>query len=207
MENTKPDIRNHLTACHNCDLLVNLTNIQRGHRFRCPRCGTVLLDVKKPKIDAILALSLTALILYIPANILPIMTLNILGKSNANTMIGGVAQLFHDGYWWMSFLVFFCSMLAPLLRIIFLLLISIFYLASHSQGLIILLDLHKRIIEWAMLDVYMIGILVSFIKIMSLGHLVSGIGLYCFIGLMVSVIWAYVLFDENIIWERVSRRV
>ena len=103
-------------ACPECDVLLNTAPVKVGQKLECPRCGFVLRRPQRDVINRALALSLTTLILIVPANILPMMSWSMLGLNNVDTMVKGVMQLYLQGYWWMAFLVLVCSMLAPLLE-------------------------------------------------------------------------------------------
>ena len=152
-----------------------------------------------------LALSLTGLLLFIPANILPIMTFELLGQSNTNTMINGIYQMTLGGYWWMSALVCFCSILAPLLKLLMLAFISAGSLLSWSKrGVARALKTYQALDEWGMFDVYMLGILISFIKMKDMGSLIPGPGLVAFILLLLVATACSSVFDKQLIWARLG---
>jgi paraquat-inducible protein A len=198
---------NELTACHECDLLVRRNHGAAGTQALCPRCGCVLHKPVSESINKSLAMSMTGLILYIPANFLPIMTLEMIGLSNSNTMIKGVIQLFQGGYWWMSLLVFMCSMVVPLIQLILLFCICLFVkFGWYSALLIKMTRALSHINEWAMLDVYMLGILVAFVKMMDMGDLIVGTGMFCYISLLVTAVYATSSFDAHLIWEEMEKK-
>jgi paraquat-inducible protein A len=198
--------QNHITACGDCDLLIEQKHVNAGFNQICPRCKAVIVKGKADSINRTIALSITGLILYIPANFMPVMTLSILGQSNANTMINGAVQLFKGGYWWMSFLVLFSSMAAPLALLLVLAGTSLLAkLNRYPHALREMLKLSHHLKEWAMLDVYMLGILVAFIKMKDMGYLVTGPGMYCFVALLITAIWASFTYDDHLIWENLER--
>ena len=96
-------------VCHECDLIVDIPVLKEGNSVSCPRCGGHLIKHHRNRILPSLMLSLSGLLLFFPANFLPVMTLSILGNDGENTMVKGVIQLTQDGYLWMAFLVFACS--------------------------------------------------------------------------------------------------
>ncbi|OMH32670.1 paraquat-inducible protein A [Motiliproteus sp. MSK22-1] len=198
---------NRLHACHDCDLLVNLAGLSVNSRAKCPRCGALLAHKKFDSINRTLALSLTALLLFIPAATLPVMTIKLLGHANANTMLNGVVQLLNSGSWWMAFMVAFCSLIVPLLLLLLLFttcLFSRFYLFPKIQ--IVLLKSHHHLKHWGMLDVYMLSLLVAIIKMKDLGDLQMGTGLYAFIVLMLLMVYAQQQFDSHECWDRLEGR-
>lgn len=192
--------------CHECDALLRMPTVRVGQKVVCPRCGCTLYKCRRDPVDRGLALSLAALILFVPANFLPIMTLDILGQENADTLYKGVLQLYVQGYWWMALLVFVCSMLAPLVE--FLLITGICILVKlrrYNLLLIHMLKIQGHIKRWGMLEVFMLGILVAYIKMIDEGEIHLGMGLYCFIGLLLATTLNAVLFDTHTIWEQVGK--
>lgn len=194
-----------LTACHQCDLLLQDRKRELLRKACCPRCGTVLHISSVNSMERTLALSLTGLLLFIPANTLPILTFELLGQSNTNTMINGIVQMAQGGYWWMSALVAFCSILAPLFKLLLLLFISAGSLwGSSRRSMAAALKGYHRLDEWGMFDVYMLGILIAFIKMKDIGGLVPGTGLFCFVGLLVVAMVCSSVFDPHQAWKCVG---
>lgn len=199
------DVDPTITACHECDLLLVDSVTLLNRVASCPRCAAVLHVSKVNSLERSLALSLTGLLLFVPANLLPILTLELLGQSNSTTMLSGVYKLTLGGYWWMSILVFFCSILAPLLKLLMLFYVSLGCLCEWPKaGLIRALKVYQRLNEWGMFDVYMLGILVSFIKMQDLGALIPGYGLFCFVALLVTATAVSVVFDIDLVWQRLD---
>ena len=194
-------------ACHECDLLVNAKNVKVGQKLECPRCGYLLYRPRKDVINRGLALSLTTLILIVPANFLPIMSLSMLGLENVDTMVKGVVQLYLQGFWWMAFLVFVCSMAAPLLESLLIVAICLMVKANLINRLLVqMLKLQAQVRRWAMLEVYMLSILVAYIKMIDEGELSIGVGLICFSAMLVAVTLNTLLFNTHMIWEMIGKR-
>jgi paraquat-inducible protein A len=194
-----------LQACHDCDLLVDLRNLAEHGHADCPRCGTVLANHTPDSLNRTLAFSLTGMMLYLPAVLLPVMTINILGHANANTMINGVLQLVHDGYWWMAFMVAFGSLIVPLCLLLLLFSICLLSrLRTLPKIQILLLKTHHHLKHWGMLDVYMLSLLVTIIKMKDLGDLQMGPGLYAFVALLILMTLAQSQFDSQQCWNRLE---
>jgi len=191
-----------LVGCHDCDLLLEDTaSLERRIAF-CPRCGAVLDITKTNSLERTLALSVTGILLFIPANLLPMLTLEMLGQSNSSTMLSGIYKMTLGGYWWMSLLVGFCSILAPLLKLLALMFVSAGCLFEWNKAnLRQALKLYQRLNEWGMFDVYMLGLLVAFIKMNDLGGLVPGVGLFCFTSLLVVATACGSVFDSRLAWR------
>ena len=107
-----------LVACHECDLLMRKPVLQDGESAECPRCGYELFSHRHRVVRRSLALVLTALLLYVPANFLPIMQLNLLGQTSQDTVWSGVIGLYESGMQGIAVVVFLCSMAVPLLKLL-----------------------------------------------------------------------------------------
>ncbi|MBL4621272.1 MAG: paraquat-inducible protein A, partial [Immundisolibacteraceae bacterium] len=172
-----------LLLCHDCDLVIANSPATAGNRVCCPRCQALLYEVRSDSVNRVLALSLTGLLLSIPANTLPIMSLQIIGSNSSNTMVNGVVQLISQGYWWMGLLVLLCSVVLPVTELLILFVLGLSIKLDRWRQLSIgLLKWQGKISEWGMLEVYMLGIIVAFVKMKDLGELHAGMGLAAFIG-------------------------
>ena len=125
-----------------------------------------------------------------------------LGLVSTNTMLQGVLQLWQAGYWWMAFLVLLCSVVVPLLDLL------LIFTAAVLLKLRLKPNILRRVLvwqhhlnEWAMLEVYMLGILVAYIKMSGMGNIVIGVGLYCFVGMLIAAILAESKFDHEQAFE------
>lgn len=193
-------------VCHECDLLVKIPYIKEGNSVYCPRCKGVLIKHFRRRLLPSLLISLSGLLLFFPANFLPIMTLSILGNNGENTMVKGVFRLAHDGYWWMAALVLFCSILVPLIKFLLVFFVSFrAYFRIWGMDVIYALRMHKKLEAWGMLDVYLIAILLSYIKLMDMGDIVIDIGLFCFISFLLMDILVTTRFEPREIWHRMQK--
>jgi len=194
-----------LVACHECDLLMRKPVLQDGESAECPRCGYGLFSHRHRVVRRSLALVLTALLLYVPANFLPIMQLNLLGQTSQDTVWSGVIGLYESGMQGIAVVVFLCSMAVPLLKLLcqLLVLLSIRMDFARSYGLL-LYRIYHHMREWGMLEVYLMGILVAMVKLMDLADLSLGLGLFCFIALLLVQVWLEVTMAPHQIWEALS---
>ena len=194
-----------LVACHECDLLMRKPVLQDGESAECPRCGYELFSHRHHVVRRSLALVLTALLLYVPANFLPIMQLNLLGQTSQDTVWSGVIGLYESGMQGIAVVVFLCSMAVPLLKLLcqLLVLLSIRTDFGRSYGLW-LYRIYHHMREWGMLEVYLMGILVAMVKLMDLADLSLGLGLFCFIALLLVQVWLEVTMSPHQIWEALS---
>lgn len=194
-----------LIACHECDLLMQNPRIGEEQKACCPRCGYEMVVHRSHMRRRSLALVLTALILFVPANFLPIMSLNVLGQNAVDTVWSGVLGLYESGMQGVALVVFFCSMLVPLLK----LLCQLFVLLAMPNPALRPLACHcyrvyHHMREWGMLEVYLFGILVSIVKLIDMAELHLGVGLGCFIALMLAQVWLEVTMSPHQVWDALS---
>ena len=194
-----------LTACHGCDLLVEEGNIPPRSKAMCPRCGSFLYEPKENTVNNTLALVITGLLLLWPAVSLPMMKMTILGGTSFNTLLNAVVKISQAGYYWIAFMVFATSILAPCakLSMLFIVLLHIKF-RRHTEYLPRLFRYYVKLDTWEMLDVYMIAMLVGVIKLFDIAAIHAGLGLYCFLGLLLTSIMVTVTLDKKQIWESIE---
>lgn len=194
-----------LVACHECDLLMRKPQLSVGEKAQCPRCGYELYAHRHNVVERSLALVVAALLLYVPANFLPIMQLNLLGRTSDDTVWSGVLGLFNTGMPWIAVVVFLCSMGIPLLKLLCQLavLLSIRWNIGRSYGLL-LYRIYHHMRDWGMLEVYLMGVLVAIVKLADLAELSLSLGLACFVSLLLVQIWLEVVMSPHQIWQALS---
>lgn len=198
-----------LIGCPDCDLLITYQPSQDSCDARCPRCNAILVKSCHNSATKTLAFSLSGLFLFMPACFLPLLELNIFGYAGNCTMVKGVTQMIRDGYFCMSLLVLFCSIIVPLciqLLLCYISLVITLNLKQRPKSLRLSLILYQHLSEWSMLDVYMLGILIALIKMKDFGYIVSGPGLYCFVGVLVLATLSMLSFDPGMAWNALEER-
>ena len=194
-----------LVACHECDLLMRKPELARGEKAQCPCCGYELYSHRHNVVERSLALVIAALLLYVPANFLPIMQLNLLGQSSQDTVWTGVVGLFDTGMQGVAVVVFLCSMGIPLLKLLCQLavLLSIRWNIGRSYGLLFY-RIYHHLKDWGMLEVYLMGVLVAIVKLADMATITDGLGLACFVSLLMVQILLEVVMSPHQIWEALS---
>lgn len=195
------------TLCPDCDLILSVATLKDGQYASCPRCHAKIRYQNVGQIEKMLAFSLTGLFLAIPANIFPILTFNILDFSSTNTMLNGAVQLWNVGFWWMAFLVLMCSVVVPLLNLILLCAISLrIKWSCPQQRTMKMIVAFQKSQEWGMLEVYMLGILVAYIKMLSMGTLSIGLGLFCYTAMLVVTVLAISQFNAESLFVLLEKK-
>lgn len=175
----------------------------------CAVCQVELRHRKRFGIQRTVAWLLTAVVLYFPANLLPIMTTNYLGSPTQSTIIGGVIQLWHHGSYAVAGIIFFASVVVPIAKIMSLawlcFISSLGYRFSrpHHAKLFHLTELLGR---WSMIDVCVVAVLVALVQLGGLLKIESGPAGLAFAGVVISTMLAAQSFDPRLIWDAISRR-
>lgn len=196
-----------LVICHECDLLMGKPHLQDGETAECPRCGYEVHRHQPHMVQRSLALVLSALIFYLPANFMPIMSLELLGQKNDDTIWSAVKALYLSDMTVIALVVFLSSMLIPLIKLFTQLwVLLILQLNGSARFGLWLYRTYHNMREWGMLEVYMFGVLVSIVKMIDLGDLSLGLGLACFVGLLVSQIWLEATMNDHQVWEMLEEQ-
>ena len=171
---------------------------------RCPRCLARLHSRKPNSVQNCWALLIAAFILYIPANLLPIMETGSLFDYRKDTIMSGVLHLWKTGYWVIAAIVFIASIMVPLFKLIALslLLVSVqrrsLWWPMQRTRLYRLVALVGR---WSMLDIYVVTILAALVQFRSLATVKAGIGAIAFGAVVVLTMLAATKFDPRLIWD------
>jgi paraquat-inducible protein A len=172
--------------------------------MRCRRCGAALHLRKPGSIARTWALLIAAYILYIPANVLPIMNTGSLFGSQSDTIMSGVVYLWHSGSWHLALVVFIASILVPLSKIFALTFLLISVQIGWTYRSLERTKLY-RILEfvgpWSMLDVYVVTLLVALVQLKSLATITPGPAAAAFGAVVVLTMFAAMAFDPRLLWE------
>jgi paraquat-inducible protein A len=194
--------RMNLWNCHICHMVSKPTTLSTP--AYCPRCEARIHPRKPDSVGRTWALLIAAAILYIPANIFPVMETSSLFGSEKDTILSGVVYLWTSGSWPLALLVFFASITVPLLKLISLsfLLISV---QIHSTWRPDQRARLYRIVEfigrWSMLDIYVATILAALVHLQGLATIVVGPGAIAFGTVVVLTMFAATSFDPRLIWD------
>ena len=197
-----------MVGCHACGLLSRARAATGGSQPRCPRCGAALHPRKPNSVTRTWALVLTAFILYIPANVLPVMTVVHFGKGEPDTILSGVKAFIDADMWVLALLVFFASVTVPMLKLCGLtfLLISV-QRRSHwrPKDRTVLYRIIESVGRWSMIDIFMISILIALVKLGRVATIEAGPGAIFFAAVVITTIFASMSFDPRLIWDRLEK--
>jgi paraquat-inducible protein A len=196
-----------LMACHDCGLLHHLRALPEGGAAGCTRCGAVLYRHKPNSIDRALMLTLAALILFVLANSFPFLTFELEGRATTSTLTTGVVMLYEDGMWPLAALVLGVTILAPLAKLLataYVLLPLRF--GRRVWGMARTFRATEIMQPWAMMEVFLLGVIVAYVKLSDLARLELGVALFAFVALILTMIAAEVALDPREVWDRLGRQ-
>jgi len=192
-------------SCHVCELVMPESAAVRadGH-LCCPRCGEVLHARKPASIQKTWALLIAAVVCYLPANLLPIMSVTSLGQTQSDTILSGVIFLLAHGMWPLALVVFIASVLVPLLKLVILvyLLTSVqMRSARRPRDRTRLYRITEAVGRWSMVDIYVVTILVALVHLGNLATIEAEMGAVFFAAVVVLTMFAAMSFDPRLIWD------
>ena len=197
--------RQMLAACPDCDLLQTVVDLPPGSKACCARCGHVLVSRAADPITKPLALSVTALIVLVIANVTPMMGMSVMGRHASTTILGGCLQMWRDGEPITAVVVAFCALVAPVAFILFMLTVLLATRRPPAPPWVgELLRWADAMQPWSMIEVMMLGVLVALVKIAELATVVPGIGMFAIFGLMLLFPAIISSFDADEIWRRIA---
>lgn len=206
-----------LIACHFCQTLSQIPRLEEKElassknktdtELRCPCCQSIIHSRIPNSLGRTWALLIAAIILYIPANTLPIMTVVFWGDGQPDTIFSGVVHLLDAGMWPLALLIFIASIFIPILKLIILsgLLISI-HLKMHwnPKDRTVLYRITEFVGRWSMVDVFVIGILVTLVQFGNTANVSPGIGALSFAAVVILTMFAAHIFDQRMIWDAIA---
>ena len=190
-----------LTRCAECGLACAPAGEVAAH---CPRCHAPLHARKPASVQRTAAWLVTATLLYIPANLLPVMgtTSVVLGREQ-HTILGGIAELWHSGSWELAVIVFIASIAVPILKVGALTLLA-WTAARRSRWRqperARLYRLVETVGHWSMLDVFVVVLLVGMVRFGAFATVEPEPGLLAFGAVVIATMFATAAFDPRLIW-------
>ncbi len=194
-----------IVACQDCDLLHRQRLLRHGQRAMCSRCGAILYRKKRNSLDDTLVFSLTAMIFFFMANVFPFMTFKYEGRVQESVLFSGVRELFVQDMWAVALLVFLVSVVIPLLKIVGMLYVLVpLKLNRRPWSAPRIFRVVETLHPWAMVDVYMLGVIVAMVKLNDFATIVPGAALYSFAALLIAMAAAGAALDPHDVWERLD---
>jgi paraquat-inducible protein A len=193
-------------GCETCGLV----SAPRSNDRRCPRCDVVLHARKPDSLTRTWTLVIAAAVLYVPANLFPVLTVMQLGAGSPSTILGGVQELLATHMYPLAALVFFASIAVPMMKLVGL---TIMLVATQTGRLGWLRDRTRLyyavrwIGRWSMIDIFMEALLGALVRFGTVVTIEPGIGAVAFCGVVILTIFAAETFDPRVMWDTAAQRV
>ncbi|MEX3688718.1 paraquat-inducible protein A [Paraburkholderia sp. BR14263] len=190
-----------LIACHDCDALYRKPRLLGRQSARCSRCGATLYSSAASQLDRICAITLAALVTFIIAQSFPIIELDANGITTESSLFGALVVLWHEDMEIIAVIVFCATILFPLTEMVALL----YVLLPVRRGFIppgfdYVLRCIQFVRPWGMLEVFMLGVLITIVKMVSLARVIPETALFAF-GALTLMFTVVVTFDARTLWD------
>lgn len=192
-----------LLACPECDLLQRTPADAQRHIAKCARCHRVLYRPAGENLDRPLAFVLAAAVLFVIANAFPIVGLELQGQASAATLVGTAAALYGENMRLLAGLVFFTTTIVPAVQLSAMAYLLLpLRMGRVPARLPLALRALQALRPWGMIEVFILGLLVSLVKLAGMASVAPGPGLWAFGALLVLVSAALATFDARVVWSR-----
>jgi paraquat-inducible protein A len=200
-----PSTTNNLTACPECDLLQRCPEVRDGGRAECGRCGAELFRERDRSLDVTLAFITAATVIFVLANIYPLMELDAKGIRASAVLFDTAWSLQERGMSSVALLIFVTVIGAPLVYLAAMLYLLVpLKLGRHPRHIHDAFRIARLAQPWGMVEVFLLGALVSMVKLTQVAHVVPGIALYCIGGYSFLIAAAISSFEPHELWERAA---
>jgi paraquat-inducible protein A len=195
-----------LIACRECDLLHRRADLPRRGVARCSRCGAELYRAKTRGLGQTLSLVITGLVLMVLVNVYPLVSMVMEGRPQDATLISGVRELVDQGLPAVALVVLATSLVGPLLELVGLLyvLLPLVALGRRPWRLAWVFRWVRRLEPWCMLEVFMLGILISATKLTDDAEVIPGVALYALFALIFVMAAISAVLDPEAVWARLE---
>lgn len=195
----------HIVVCHECDEVVRVSNPYKEGRYKCPRCGHLLFRHKHGMVEKMFALGIAAAILFIVTNYFPFLSFEAVGNRADANFLTSVEYLLEEHEWLLAVAVLMTTLVVPSIRIVLILtLFGPLYFGRvprYAPGALKLLD---QTLPWAMVDVFLVGVFVSMVKLVKMGSVIPGISLWAFLVMVFVMAAMQTTYNAHMVWDAVE---
>ena len=197
-----------LVSCHTCHNLCRAVEVSEGDELQCPRCKSTMHSRVPKSLSYTWALLITGIILYIPANLWPVMIFEQFGQMDRQTIISGVAALYKHGMWPLALIVFVASICVPMAKIFALIyMLSSVHLKSswRPRHRTMMYRATTFIGRWSMVDIFVLTVLIALVRLGQFSTITPGKGAVAFAAVVILTMLAAHTFDPRLIWDNAVR--
>lgn len=185
-----------------CDVCGLISRCEEGDA--CPRCDSGLDHRKRNPLGRCCALVVTGAVLYLPANLYPVLTVVRLGRGAPSTILGGVVELAEYHMYPLALLVLVASIVVPMFKLVGLTYLLFTTWRGSSRRLVLRTRLYRTIDfigRWSMIDVFMTAILTALVRMGIIGSVTPGLGVQFFCAVVIITMIAAITFDPRAMWD------
>ena len=201
----RPPGRTRYSACHFCDTLHESFPLAEGNAARCVRCGGLLYQNRPASLARASAFSLAALILMVPVHVFPFLTMDAATMRRTLTLLGASTALMHEDAPILGFAIILFTVVTPLMLAGGMLYVCLPLLIGRAApGSFSVAKWMYRCEPWNMVEVFLLGVLVSLMKLAKVADVHFGIGFWAFGGVMICMAAAVAGIDREELWDRLE---
>lgn len=190
-------------ACHECDLLQHIPALPENGAAVCSRCGAALARSRRNSLERTLALTITGLVLFFVANTFPFLAFKIEAQIRETTLLTGIVTLYGQGLTEVAVVVMLTTVLFPFLQLLGMLYILLPLSVNRQAPMTMRVFRWVRTLApWSMMEVFLLGILVSYVKLAKMAKIVPGIAVFAFLALILVMAASATALDPHIVWDR-----
>lgn len=194
-------------ACHACDLLLDVPCVEAGQRAYCPRCDHLLCSNPQNGSARALAFAISGITFVILANIFPFLAFQISGREQVITLLQSAFELYREGSEILSAFVLVFIIIGPVLVLFCLIWVLTPLLVKNklAPGAYMLSRFVFQASPWNMVEIFLVGVLVSLVKIATHASIVLGISFWAYVGFTISFIFAMSNLDKHLFWDALDQ--
>lgn len=194
-----------VVACPDCDALHRVRPLPDRRIARCRRCGAILSSGRRGGIEAALALSVTALVMFVIANSFPFMSMELSGQRVQSSLLTGVAQLWQQGHFALATLVLFTTVVAPGLQVGLMLYVTAPVFAGRLPwGARRAFRAVRLLRPWGMAEIFLLAVIISVVKLGDIGEVIPGIALWGLAALVLLLAASAAVLEPRQLWMRLE---
>lgn len=194
---------NSMIACHECDLLQRVPPLPESGTAVCPRCETVLQRTRRNSLERTLALTIAGLALFAVAVSFPFLAFKVEAQVRETTLLTGILTLYRQGLQELAVLVLVTTVLAPLTQLLGMLYVLLPLKFGRQPPMVMHVFRWIRLMQpWSMMEVFLMGILVSIVKLAKMAKIVPGIAVFAFLALILVVAASASTLDPHAVWDK-----
>jgi paraquat-inducible protein A len=193
-------------ACIQCDLPLAIVDPAPGEKACCPRCGHVLATGTAERFDRALALAVAAALLLVLANCFPFLSMQASGLESTMTLPRTALELHHDGYTVLSVLVLSAIVFVPALVLCTIFALAVPLRRGRTRPWLVSAGRFLFALSpWAMVEVFIIGVIVSLVKIGHMAHVILGASFWSYVAFSICFTAALSSLDRLSVWREIER--